>query len=78
MPLREKINEQFNFALKSKNKNLVSTLRLVLAAIKDQDIAKRTKEKKEIILNKMPSNRLIIMLCQNLEVSVLYQCIKIL
>ena len=49
MPLREKINEQFNFALKSKNKNLVSTLRLVLAAIKDQDIAKRTKEKKEII-----------------------------
>ena len=47
MPLREKINEQFNSALKSKNKNLVSTLRLVLAAIKDKDIANRGTEKKE-------------------------------
>ena len=49
MSLREKINEQFNSALKSKNKNLVSTLRLVLAAIKDKDIANRTSEKKEVI-----------------------------
>ena len=48
MSLREKINQQFNFALKSKNKNLVSTLRLVLAAIKDKDIAIRTGEKKEV------------------------------
>jgi len=46
MSLREKINEQFNIALKSKNKILVSTLRLVLAAIKDSDIANRTAEKK--------------------------------
>ena len=47
MPLREKINEQFNIALKSKNKTLVSTLRLILAAIKERDIANRTKDKKE-------------------------------
>ena len=47
MSLREKINEQFNTALKSQNKTLVSTLRLVLAAIKEQDIANRTKDKKE-------------------------------
>ena len=47
MSLREKINEQFNSALKSKNKNLVSTLRLVLAAIKDKDIANRSGKKKE-------------------------------
>ena len=47
MSLRKKINEQFNFALKSKNKALVSTLRLVLAAIKEKDIANRTNEKKE-------------------------------
>ena len=46
MPLREKINEQFNSALKSKNKTLVSTLRLVLAAIKDKDIQNRTGETK--------------------------------
>ena len=49
MSLREKINEQLNTALKNKNKTLISTLRLVLAAIKDSDIANRTKEKKEIV-----------------------------
>ena len=49
MSLREKINEQFNIALKSRNKTLVSTLRLVLAAIKERDIANRTSEKKEAI-----------------------------
>ena len=65
MSLRDKISEQFNSALKSKNKNLVSTLRLVLAAIKDKDIANRTGEKKEIakddeivkILRKMKKQR---------------------
>ena len=49
MSLREKINEQFNTALKSKNKTLVSTFRLILAAIKERDIANRTGEKKEIV-----------------------------
>ena len=47
MSLREKINEKFNAALKSKNKTLVSTLRLVLAGIKERDIANRTAGKKE-------------------------------
>ena len=47
MSLREKINEQFSAALKNKDKTLVSTLRLILAAIKDSDIASRTAEKKE-------------------------------
>jgi hypothetical protein len=49
MSLREKINQQFNVALKNKNKNLVSTLRLILAAIKERDIANRTGGKKEEI-----------------------------
>jgi len=49
MSLREKINEQFNTALKNKNKTLVSTLRLVLTAIKERDIANRTSEKKEVV-----------------------------
>ena len=65
MSLREKINEQFNIALKNKNKTLVSTLRLILAAIKEKDIANRTGEKKEIakdqdiikILRKMKKQR---------------------
>ena len=49
MSLKEKLNEQYNTALKNKNKNLVSTLRLILAAIKDREIAIRTKDKKENI-----------------------------
>ena len=47
MSLREKINQQFNAALKNKEKTLVSTLRLIMAAIKERDIANRTGGKKE-------------------------------
>ena len=47
MSLREKINKQFNTALKSQNKTLISTLRLVLAAIKERDIANRSSGKRE-------------------------------
>ena len=65
MSLRDKINKQFNTALKSQNKTLVSTLRLVLAAIKDKDIANRAGEKKEVakdeeiikVLRKMKKQR---------------------
>ena len=49
MSLREKINQEFNTALKNKNKTLVSTLRLILAAIKERDIANRTEGKKDEI-----------------------------
>ena len=66
MSLREKINEQFNVALKSKNKTLVSTLRLILAAIKEKEIANRSGKKREDvkdpeiikILQKMKKQRL--------------------
>ena len=47
MSLRKKINEQFNIALKNKNKSLISTLRLILAAIQERDIADRVGGKKE-------------------------------
>ena len=47
MSLREKINKQFSTALKNKNKALVSTMRLILTAIKERDIAARTSKKKE-------------------------------
>jgi len=49
MSLREKINKQFNAALKNKNKALISTLRLIMTAIKERDIANRTAEKKEAV-----------------------------
>ena len=65
MSLREKINQQFNTALKSKNKILVSTLRLILASIKEKDIANRSsKNKQEVkdqeiikVLQKMKKQR---------------------
>ena len=47
MSLRDKINLQFNAALKNKDKTLVSTLRLIMAAVKEKDIANRSGEKKE-------------------------------
>jgi uncharacterized protein YqeY len=49
MPIREKINQQLIAALKSKNKTLVSTLRLVMTAIKEKDIANRSGGKREDI-----------------------------
>ena len=49
MSLREKINAQFNSALKTKNKTSISTFRLILAAIKERDIANRTSGNKEEI-----------------------------
>ena len=49
MSLIETINENLNTALKNKNKTLISTLRLVLAAIKHKEIANRSGEKKEAI-----------------------------
>jgi len=66
MTLREKINEKLNTALKNKDKTLISTLRLILAAIKDKEIANRTGKNKENIkddeivkvLHKMKKQRL--------------------
>ena len=60
MSLRKKINEQFNAALKSKDKALVSTFRLILAGIKERDIENRSGGKKEEItqvLRKMKKQR---------------------
>ena len=48
MSLREKIESDYKSALKSKNKNKISTCRLILSGIKDLDINNRSgSEKKE-------------------------------
>ena len=64
MSLRNKIEEKLNQALKAKDKNTYPTLRLVVSAIKDAEIAGRTKGQKEIsdsdittILKKMIKQR---------------------
>ena len=48
MSIRDKIETEYKNALKSKNKNKISTYRLILAGIKDVDINNRSgPEKKE-------------------------------
>ena len=64
MSLKKQIEEKLNEALKAKDKNIYPTLRLVVSAIKDAEIASRTKSQKEIsdsevnsILKKMIKQR---------------------
>ena len=47
MSIRKKIEDNLQLALKEKNKTLISTLRLIIAGIKDKDIALRSKDNKE-------------------------------
>ena len=48
MSLRIQIEEKLNQALKAKDKNTYPTLRLVVSAIKDAEIAGRSKGQKEM------------------------------
>ena len=64
MSLKNQIEEKLNQALKAKDKNTYPTLRLIVSAIKDAEIANRSKEKKGIsdsdimgILKKMIKQR---------------------
>ena len=64
MSLKKQIEEKLNIALKKKDKNTYPTLRLVISAIKDAEIANRTKSEKGIsdgdimsILKKMIKQR---------------------
>ena len=45
--LRDKLNENLKAAMKANNKRAVSTLRLILAALKERDIAHRTQKADE-------------------------------
>ena len=64
MPLKKQIEDKLNEALKAKDKNIYPTLRLIVSAIKDAEIAGRSKGQKEIkdgdvigILKKMKKQR---------------------
>mgnify|MGYP001159767070 FL=1 len=48
MPLKKQIEDKLNTALKAKDKNTYPTLRLIVSAIKDAEIAGRSKGLKEI------------------------------
>ena len=49
MSLKHQIESKLNEALKAKDKNTYPTLRLVVSAIKDAEIAGRSKGQKEVI-----------------------------
>ena len=64
MSLRKKIEEKLNETLKAKDKNTYPTLRLMVSAIKDAEMAGRSKGQKEVtdsevtaILKKMIKQR---------------------
>ena len=48
MSLKKQIEDKLNQALKAKDKNIYPTLRLIVSAIKDAEIAGRSKGQKEI------------------------------
>ncbi len=48
MPLKEKFEEEYKNALKLKDKNKISTYRLILSGIKDLDIQNRSGPSKKI------------------------------
>tara|TARA_Y100000591_G_scaffold324491_1_gene343978 strand:- start:707 stop:1162 length:456 start_codon:yes stop_codon:yes gene_type:complete len=48
MALKKLIEDKLNVALKAKDKNTYPTLRLIVSAIKDAEIAGRTNKQKEI------------------------------
>ena len=48
MPLKKQIEEKLNESLKAKDKNTYPTLRLIVSAIKDSEIAARSKGQQEI------------------------------
>ena len=49
MGLREQLNGQMKEAMKAKDQRRLSTLRMVLAALKDRDIAARTETSRELL-----------------------------
>jgi uncharacterized protein len=49
MTLRDRLNESLKAAMKARDQKRVSTLRLVLAALKDRDIANRTEASRAVI-----------------------------
>ncbi|MCP5411750.1 MAG: GatB/YqeY domain-containing protein [Alphaproteobacteria bacterium] len=49
MSLRQQLNDAMKDAMKAKDAKRLATLRLVLAALKDRDIAARTEDSRELL-----------------------------
>ena len=71
--LQKKINEELIKAVKKKDKESVNTLRLILAALKDKEIALRSEEKSKKISDELIVNILKNMVKQRCESIELYE-----
>ena len=73
MSIRDKINKEFNLALKKQDKAMVSTLRLISAAVKDKDIASRGQNNQKGIKDDEIIQLLRKMIKQRKESAALYE-----
>ena len=71
--LRARLADALKLAMKDKNAKSTATLRLILAALKDRDIASRTKGKKETISEDEVLSLLQSMIKQRRESILLYE-----
>ena len=71
-PMRVKIKESLNYNLKNKDEVAISTIRLILAAIKDHDIQNRTKKDNSEITDEEILNLLQKMIKQRHESVIIY------
>ena len=73
MSIRDKINKEFNLALKKQDKAVISTLRLISAAVKDKDIANRDQNNQKGIKDDEIIQLLRKMIKQRKESAALYE-----
>jgi uncharacterized protein YqeY len=73
MGLREQFNDALKTAMKAREPRRVSTLRLVLAAIKDRDIAGRTAESRDGVSDDEILSLLAKMIKQREESAAIYE-----
>ena len=73
MSLRERFSEQLKEAMKARDQKRVSTLRLVLAALKERDIANRSEESRQGISDDEILSLLAKMIKQREESASMYE-----
>jgi uncharacterized protein YqeY len=73
MALRERLNEQLKDSMRARDQKRVSTLRMVLAALKDKDIAARTESSREGVPDEEVLSLLAKMIKQREESAVAFE-----
>ena len=72
MGLRDRFNEQMKEAMRAREKRRLSTVRMIMAAVKDRDIAARTEESREGVADDETLNLLAKMIKQREESAATY------